>query len=682
MKSTVHHPPKAPRVRSKIEYHGYTLSDYYSWMREKKSRNIKKYLRAENDYTRKMMAPSNGLQKKLYSEILSRIKESDMEVPYLRGKYMYYSRTEKGKQYRLYCRKLNINLAREEIILDSNALAFGKKFLSLGFMDVSPDSRFLAYATDTAGFREYTLFFKNLLTGKNFIEKIQGVRSFAWSADNKTFFYVTEDQAKRAYKVWTRVLGDRNSEKLIYEEKNKSFSVYVELSRSHEYIFITSSSSSSSEVRFLRAKNPNAKYRLFRPRKKNIKYYVDHGKDYFYVLTNDKGKNFRLIKTSTTSEKKDSWQVVPHRKNVMLDNIEVFADFIVLHERKNGFPRLCLLDLGTGNAREIHLDEIARTVGAGKNFNFTTDCYRYEYESYVTPDTTFEYCLGKSESTILKRRTVGSDYDPKQYTVDVIKAKAKDGTLIPISMVYRSDLKQTSPQDFLLTGYGAYGYPNDAYFSVPRLSLLDRGLIVGTAHVRGGGEFGKKWHEQGSLLKKENSFTDFIACADALFAADITEPNKLIIEGGSAGGLLIGAVVNRRPDLCRGAVLQVPFVDMMNTMLDPSLPLTIGEYEEWGNPNQHKFFKKMLSYSPYDNLKESNYPAMLVETSINDSQVMFWEPAKYVAKIRTLKKDTDKPLLFKINMNAGHGGSSGRYDAFKEIAFTTSFILGVLGITK
>ncbi|MAW33331.1 MAG: oligopeptidase B, partial [Proteobacteria bacterium] len=466
-----------------------------------------------------MMAPSEGLQKKLYSEILSRIKESDMEIPYQRGKYMYYSRTEKGKQYRVYCRKLNSNLAKEETILDCNALASGKKFFSLGLMDPSPDSRFLAYTTDIDGFREYTLFFKNLVTGKNFIEKIPCVRSFAWSADNKTIFYVTEDQAKRAHKVWSRVLSERSSEKLIYEEKNKRFSVYVELSRSHEYVFITSSSSSSSEVRFLRADYPYGKCSLFRPRKKNIKYYMDHGKDYFYILTNDKGKNFRLIKTRTAAEKKDWCQMLPHRKSVMLDNIEVFADFIVLHERKNGFPRLRLLDLRTGNAREIHLKEMARTVGASKNFNFTTDCYRYEYESYVTPETTFEYCLGKSESTILKRRAVGRDYSPKQYTVDIIKAKANDGTLIPISMVYRSDLKQAHPQAFLLNGYGAYGYSNDAYFSVPRLSLLDRGLIFGTAHIRGGGEFGKKWHEQGSLLKKKNSFTDFIACADALFAA-------------------------------------------------------------------------------------------------------------------------------------------------------------------
>ena len=673
--------PPIARKRTHVTHtHGRSLADDYHWLREKTSPDVRKYLSAENAYTQAMMKPSEGLQKKLYREMLSRIKETDTEVPYRDGAYYYYSRTRKGQQYRIYCRKQGSLASREQIILDLNELGKGRPYAALGALEITGDGKTLAYSTDYTGFREYTLRIRDLDSAADYPETIEKVRSVAWAADNRTLFYVTEDEAKRACRVWRHVPGEQQA-RLVYEEFDARFSVSVSDSRSKGYLFITSASATTSEVRYLPADTPTAPLRLFQPRRAGHEYYVDHGHDRFYILTNDKGRNFRLatVPLQTTSE--SFWQeLIAHREDVMLEGIDVFSRHIVLDERKDGFPRLGVLRVADGATHVIALPEPASSVYGGANAEFDTSVFRFHYQSYVTPDSVYDYDLDKKTMKLLKRREVRGPYDSSNYQVEVRQAVAGDGTRVPVSLVYRKDKRRRGAQPMLLTGYGAYGYPNDVHFSSTRLSLLDRGLVFAVAHVRGGGELGKRWHDEGRMLNKRNSFTDFIACAEHLIKAGYTAPSQLVIEGGSAGGLLVAAVTNMRPDLFRAVIADVPFVDVINTMLDDSLPLTTGEYEEWGNPADSTYFDYMLSYSPYDNVAAADYPAMLVETSLNDSQVMYWEPAKYVARLRAVKTDLN-PLLLRVNMDAGHGGSSGRYDFLKEIAFSYAFILGVVGIT-
>jgi len=673
-------PPIAQKRTHVTHTHGRSLSDDYHWLREKASPDVRAYLSAENAYTQAMMKPSEGLQKKLYREMLSRIKETDTEVPYRDGAYYYYSRTRKGQQYRIYCRKQGSLASREQIILDLNELGKGRPYAALGALEITGDGKTLAYSTDYTGFREYTLRIRDLDSAADYPETIDKVRSVAWAADNRTLFYVTEDEAKRACRVWRHVPGEEQA-RLVYEEFDARFSVSVSDSRSKGYLFITSASATTSEVRYLPADTPTAPLRLFQPRRAGHEYYVDHGHDRFYILTNDKGRNFRLatVPLQTTSE--SFWQeLIAHREDVMLEGIDVFSRHIVLDERKDGFPRLGVLRVADGATHVIALPEPASSVYGGANAEFDTSVFRFHYQSYVTPDSVYDYDLDKKTMKLLKRREVRGPYDSSNYQVEVRQAVAGDGTRVPVSLVYRKDKRRRGAQPMLLTGYGAYGYPNDVHFSSTRLSLLDRGLVYAVAHVRGGGELGKRWHDEGRMLNKRNSFTDFIACAEHLIEAGYTTPSQLVIEGGSAGGLLVAAVTNLRPDLFRAVIADVPFVDVINTMLDDSLPLTTGEYEEWGNPADSTYFDYMLSYSPYDNLAAADYPAMLVETSLNDSQVMYWEPAKYVARLRAVKTDLN-PLLLRVNMDAGHGGSSGRYDFLKEIAFSYAFILGVVGVT-
>jgi oligopeptidase B len=674
-------PPVAPKRPYVKDVHGKRLSDEYHWMRNKDSPEVLEYLNAENAYTRAMMKPSEPLQKKLYREMLARIKETDTEVPYREGNYYYYSRTRKGQQYRIYCRKHGSLSGREQIILDLNVLGKDRPYIALGALEVSADGKSLAYSLDYSGFREYTLRIRDLANGTDHPQTIEKARSVAWAADNRTLFYVTEDEAKRACRVWRRVIG-KSGETLIYEETDARFSVSVSDSRSRGYIFITSHSATTSEVRFVRADSPTATPQLFQPRRQDHEYYVDHGHDRFYVLTNDKGRNFRLALASLQDTDESHWQeLIPHRDDVMLEGIDVFSRHIVLDERKGGFPRLSVRRVENGATHVIALPEPASSVYGGANAEYDTTVFRFHYESYVTPDSVYDYDLDSGSMTLLKRREVRGAFNSSDYRVEVLHAFAGDGTKVPVSMVYRKNMRHRSPQPMLLTGYGAYGYPHDVHFSSTRLSLLDRGVIYAVAHVRGGGELGKAWHDEGRMLNKRNSFTDFIACAKHLIDAGYTDPSQLVIEGGSAGGLLVGAVTNMRPDLFRAVVADVPFVDVVNTMLDDSLPLTTGEYEEWGDPSDESYFDYMLSYSPYDNVVPGQYPAILVETSLNDSQVMYWEPAKYVAKLRDAKADGN-PLLLRINMDAGHGGASGRYDFLKEIAFSYAFILGVVGITE
>ncbi|MGD2139737.1 MAG: S9 family peptidase [Burkholderiales bacterium] len=681
MKKQILLPPVAPKRPYEKHVHGKRLSDDYHWLQDKKSADVRKYLNAENAYTKAMMKPSEGLQKKLYREMLARIKETDTEVPFRDGEYFYYSRTRKGQQYRIFCRKHRSLAAREEVILDLNVLGKGRPYVALGTFDVTHDGSTLAYSTDYSGFREYTLRVRDLEQGSDYPEVIEKVRSVAWAADNRTLFYVTEDEAKRACRVWRQVVGEA-AQTLLYEETDTRFSVSVSESRSKGFIFITSHSATTSEVRYLPADTPMAPLRLFQPRRQNHEYYVDHGHDRFYVLTNDKGRNFRLAVASLQATSESFWrELIAHREDVMLEGIDVFSRYIVLDERKDGFPRLSVHRVKDGATHVIALPEPASSVYGGANAEFDTSLFRFHYESYVTPDSVYDYDLDERTMKLLKRREVRGPFRSSDYQVEVREAVTADGTRVPISLVYRKKTRRRGPQPMLLTGYGAYGYPHDIHFSSTRLSLLDRGMIYAVAHVRGGGELGKRWHDEGRMMNKRNSFTDFIACAEHLIDAGYTDPSQLVIEGGSAGGLLVGAVVNMRPDLFRAVIADVPFVDVINTMLDESLPLTTGEYEEWGNPADKAYFDYMTSYSPYDNVSAAAYPAMLVETSLNDSQVMYWEPVKYVARLRDRKTDLN-PLLLRINMDAGHGGSSGRYDFLKEIAFSYAFTLGVVGITR
>jgi oligopeptidase B len=672
-------PPMAPRSPVVTEVHGERRVDHYQWLRDKGSPAVTAHLKAENAYTDEMMKPARPLQATLYREMVARIKETDVEVPYRDGAYFYYSRTRKGKQYRIFCRRHGSVDAPEQILLDMNQEAKGHKFYSLGAFDVSPDGTLLAFSSDTTGFRQYTLQFKDLRDNRVLPDRIEKVRSIAWASDNRTLFFVREDESKRAYRVYRHLLGSSHTT-LIYEESDVRFSVAVSRSRSNEYLFLTSHSATASEVRSLRTDEPQSDFSLVLGRRPEHEYYVDHGHGKFYIMTNDQGRNFRLV-TAPAEQSSSNWtELIAHRNDVMLDGVDVFARHLVVHERAGGFPRLRVMKLADGSEHRIDMPEPVYSVGGGANMEFDTDVYRFHYDSYITPDSQYDYQLDTRERTLLKQREVRG-YDASEYRSELHYAVARDGTRIPISLVYRIDQRRDRPQPMLLYGYGAYGYSLDVDFSSTRLSLLDRGVIFACAHVRGGGEMGKHWHDQGRMLHKKNSFTDFIACAEHLIHEHYTDSSKLVIQGGSAGGLLMGAVTNLRPDMFRAVVAEVPFVDVINTMLDASLPLTTGEYEEWGNPNDKEYYEYMKSYSPYDNLMARDYPLMLVETSLNDSQVMYWEPAKYVAKLRTLKTDAN-PLLLRVNMDAGHGGASGRYDYLKEIAFTYSFILGAAGIVR
>ena len=673
-------PPLARRAPVVTEVHGQRRVDDYQWLRNKGSRAVNAYLRSENAYTAAMMKPSQRMQETLYREMLARIKETDVEVPYREGEYFYYSRTRKGSQYRIFCRRHGSVDAPEQIILDVNQAAKGHKFYSLGAFDVSPDGNLLAFSSDTTGFRQYTLQLKDLRTGRMLSERIEKARSIAWASDNRTLFYAKEDDAKRAHRIYRHIIG-ASEDQLIFEETDERFSVSVSRSRSNEYLFLTSHSATTSEVRSLRADQPQANPALILARKPEHEYYVDHGHGLFYIVTNDKGRNFRLVTTLVDDPSPSRWkEVIAHRADVMLDGVEVFARHLVAHERAGGFPRLRVIRLADADEHLIEMPEPVYSVGGGANMEFDTDVFRFHYDSYITPDSEYDYHLDSRERTLLKQREV-KRYDPSKYRSELHYAVMHDGRRVPISLVYRIDKRREGPQPLLLYGYGAYGYSLDVDFSSTRLSLLDRGVIFACAHVRGGGEMGKHWHDEGRMLHKKNTFSDFVACAEHLIREHYTQPSMLVIEGGSAGGLLMGAVTNLRPDLFRAVVAEVPFVDVINTMLDASLPLTTGEYEEWGNPNDKAYFDYMASYSPYDNLAKGNYPAMLVETSLNDSQVMYWEPAKYVAKLRRFKTDAN-PLLLRVNMDAGHGGASGRYDYLKEIAFTYAFILGSVNIIK
>lgn len=673
-------PPAAKKIPKEMTSHGEKRVDDYFWLREKDNPDVVAYLKAENAYTEAVTAPTKAFSEALYKEMLARIKETDQNVPYRKGEYWYYSRTEQGKQYNIYCRKKGGMEAAEEIVLDLNKLAEGKAFTALGLYDVSPDGNWLAYSIDYTGFREYSLYFKNLKTGELLADKIDKVDSSAWSTDNKTVFYVIEDKAKRPYRAYRHVLGGTKDE-LLFEDKDELYRVGVEATRSKGFVVLTSESAETAEAWVLDAGKPTGKFALVEKRKFGHKYSVDHhGKD-FYIVTNDKGRNSRLVTTPVGKPAQTNWkELIPHRTDVRLENIDMFAGFMVAVERKDALPQLRILDL-KAQGHSVAFPEEVYTATPSANAEFNTGLYRFNYQSMVTPSSVYDYDVKSRERKLLKQQPVLGDFDPSRYETKRLWATAKDGVKIPISLVYRKSLRAPGPQATLLYGYGSYGFSMPVTFNSSRLSLLDRGVVFVVAHIRGGSEMGKAWHDEGKMMKKKNTFDDFIAVAEHLVAEKYTAPDKLVIQGGSAGGLLMGAVTNQRPELFRAVVSQVPFVDVINTMMDSTLPLTVGEYLEWGNPNEKKAYDYMMSYSPYDNLQKKAYPAILVETSLNDSQVMYWEPAKYVAKLRTLKTDAN-PLLLKTNLDAGHGGASGRYDYLKEVAFTYSFVLSQLGLAK
>jgi oligopeptidase B len=677
--------PKAPmakKIARTDTLHGEDRSDEYYWLRDRKSPEVRAYLDAENAFADAWMKDTAPVQAALYDEILGRIKETDLSVPFRRGDYFYYSRTEEGKQYAIHCRKHLSLDAPEDVLLDLNELAKGERFMARGDWDVSDNGNILAYALDNTGFREYTLHVKDLTTGKVGTESVPRVSSLAWAADNRTIFYVVDNDAKRPYRLYRHRLGTpTSSDALVYEEKDPMFTLTIERTRSRAYLLLESSSHTSSEWRFAKASAPTSDFRLIEAREKDHQYDVDHRGDLFYIRTSGGGcRNFRVVTAPVAEPGKANWkELLPCREDVMVSSYAVFANHAAFVEREEGLPRVRILDLATGSQHRIEFPETAYSLGPEANAEFATTKFRFVYQSLTTPQTVYDYDMATKERELLKKTEVLGDYNAARYKTERIFATASDGPRVPISLVYKKGLVKDGKNPTLMTGYGSYGSASFPTFNSARVSLLDRGFVFAIAHIRGGGEMGKKWHDQGKMLSKKNTFTDFIACAEKLIADKYTSSERLAIEGGSAGGLLMGAVTNLRPDLFKVVISHVPFVDVINTMLDESLPLTVGEFEEWGNPKIKAEYDYIKSYSPYDNIAAKAYPTMLVKTSFDDSQVMYWEPAKYVARLRAMKTDKN-PLVFKVNMAGGHGGSSGRYDRIRETAFDYAFLFKTLGV--
>ena len=677
-------PPVAKKVPKVDTVHGDRRQDDYFWLRDKANPEVAAYLEAENAYTDAVLKPTEAFQEALYKEMLGRIKETDEDVPYRKGGFFYYSRTVEGKQYPIYCRKQASLDAPEQVTLDLNALAEGKKFMSLGAYTVSDDGRSLAYSTDDTGFRQYTLFVKDLSTGQTSGKVAEKVGSVAWAADDKTLFYtVEEDKTKRQYRLYRHAM-DQAAHDLVYEETDQAFNIGVYRTRSKKYLILGMGSLTTSEARFLPADEPTGDFRMVAPRIHDQEYDLEHHGDAFYIRVNDTGRNYRLVKTPVASPGRESWrEMIAHRPDVMLEGVDFFQNHYVLSEREHGLQEFRITDLRTGTSHRIEFPEPTYSAFGAANPEFDTTQFRYRYQSLITPNSQFDYDMEKRTATLLKEQPVLGGYDRTQYTSERLFATASDGVKVPISIVYKKGSPRDGRAPLYLYAYGSYGFPLPVSFSSNRLSLLDRGVTVALAHIRGGGDLGKAWHDDGRMMKKKNTFTDFIASAEHLVAEKYTSADRLVIEGGSAGGLLMGAVTNMRPDLFKAVISKVPFVDVINTMLDESLPLTIGEFEEWGNPKVKAEYDYMKTYCPYTNLAAKAYPAILVKTSFNDSQVMYWEPAKWVAKVRALKGEgDDRALVFKIDLDAGHGGASGRYDFLREIAFDYAFVLGELGLAR
>jgi oligopeptidase B len=675
-------PPVAKKIPHVTEINGHQLTDNYFWLREKSNPEVRAYLEAENAYTDALMKPTEPLQKKLYDEMLSRVKETDVEVPYKEGDFFYYIRTEAGKQYPIRCRKKISADASEEVLLDVNELAKGQAFMTVQAFTVSTDGNLLAYSYDNTGFRQFNLAVKDLRTGQTLTDHAERVGSVVWANDNRTVFYTQEDAvSKRQYRLYRHTVGSSDPDTVVYEEPDEKFTVRAFKTRSEAYIIMELRSHTTSEARYIPAKDPAADWKTIEPRKQGVEYYADHNADSFYIRANDTGRNFRLVTAPVTDPGSKNWhEVMAHNAAIMLDEMDMFRSFLVLYERENGLPQIRVVDLRNGHSRRLSFPEPAYDVRPYTNRVYDTSEFRYAYESPITPASVFSYDMETGASQMLKQKEVPGGYDRNKYEVEQIYTTAADGTKIPVSVLHLKGAKLDGAGPLYLYGYGSYGISLDMWFSSNIFSLVDRGVTYAVAHIRGGGEMGKAWHDAGKMMNKKNTFSDFTAVAEDLTKRGYGSKDKLVIEGGSAGGLLMGAVLNLRPDLFHAAVVKVPFVDVMNTMLDESLPLTVGEFEEWGNPKEKPAFDYMITYSPYDNVEAKAYPNMLVKTSFNDSQVMYWEPAKYVAKMRATRTDHNT-LIFKTNLSpAGHGGASGRYDRLHEASFDYAYILTQMGI--
>ncbi len=674
-------PPVAPKKTQVLTKHGDERIDNYFWMRDSNDPKVIAYLEAENAYTDAIMQNTEPLQNTLYNEMLARIKETDLSVPYRQGDYYYYSRTEEGRSYPIHCRKKGSLNALEEILLDQNELAKGYEYFSLGTFKVSPNHQILAYSLDTSGAEQYTLFFLDLTTFKLYPEKITDTYfSLAWGNDNSTVFYTKVDATNRPFQLLRHTLGAKSEQDvLIYEESDESYFLSVGRTRSQAYIVMSLGSKITSEIHYLDANTPTDNFQVIHPRQQGMEYGIEHHKNDFYIVTNDEAINFKLVKTPVATPSKENWQpLISHREDVFLSSVSAFSDYLVISERKAGLPIVRVQKLATGEEQYITFPEPTYAASLGNNPEFNTAKLRFNYTSLITPSSVFDYDMETNERELKKETEVLGGYDKMQYNSEWILATAPDGTQIPISIVYKKGIQKNGNNPLFLTGYGSYGASYPASFSSTRLSLLNRGITIAIAHIRGGGEMGRKWYENGKFLHKKNTFTDFIACAEHLIAQKWTSSDRLAISGGSAGGLLMGAVINLRPELFKVVLAAVPFVDVVTTILDTSLPLSAMEWEEWGNPNDKTYYDYMKSYSPYDNVKPQDYPHLLIIAGLNDSRVKYWEPAKWTAKLRELKTDNNL-LLLKTNMGAGHGGASGRYESLKETAFEYAFVLDRLG---
>jgi oligopeptidase B len=685
MKEPTATPPIAAKKPKDLTIHGHTRVDEYFWLNDRENPEVIKYLTDENTYTKAIMADTDTFQAKLYKEMRSRIKEDDTSVPYKDNGYWYYTRYEEGKEYAIHCRKKGSMEGAEEILLNENELAEGHDYFSAGGLTVSDDNKWLSFSIDTVSRRLYTIHFKNLETGEILAESIPNSEGgVAWATDNKTVFYAKKDlQTLRTPEIYRHVVGTAASaDKLIFTEKDDTFNCSVWRSRSKAKIFIGSYQTVSTEYRMLDASKPEGEFVLIEPRSRDHEYSVTDFGDKLYIVTNLEAKNFRLMEAPVKSPGRKNWkEVIAHRPETLLEGVEMFKNFMVIEERTNGLSMLRIRKQSTGEEHYVNFGEAAYTTYLSTNREFDTDKLRYGYSSMTTPWSTFEYGMATKERTLLKEQPVIGTFKKENYTTERIMATATDGTKVPISIVYRKGVKKDGSAPLLLYAYGSYGVSMDAYFSSTNLSLLDRGFIYAIAHIRGGEEMGRQWYEDGKLLKKKNTFTDFIDCGEHLIKSGYTSKGKLFAMGGSAGGLLMGAVVNMRPDLWKGVVAAVPFVDVVTTMLDESIPLTTGEYDEWGNPNEKEYYDYIRSYSPYDNVEAKEYPNMLVTTGLHDSQVQYWEPAKWVARLRD-RKTGDNLLLLHTNMEAGHGGASGRFESLKETALEFAFIFKLMGIKE
>jgi oligopeptidase B len=676
-------PPVAKKVPHKLEQHGEVRIDDYFWIKDKTNKDVLKYLKAENAYTATLLKPTEPFQAMLYKEFLSRIKQTDESVPVRDRGYWYYSRTVEGKQYPIHCRKKGTLDAPEEVLLDGNELAKGEKFFSFGPRRVSDDGNLLAYATDTTGFREYVLFVKDLKTGKLVEDKFVKAPQFEWTSDGKTLFYLTEDDAKRAHKVWRHTLGQpKDKDVLLYEEKDELFWLDLSKTRDGRILMHSSVSYGSTEVRFLPADNPAGQWKTIAKREDKHEYDADHRDGNFYIRTNKNATNFKIVTCPVEKTNTANWtDLAPYDPKVYIEAVSLFKNHAVLSARVSGLTQLIVRDLKTGKAHTVPVGGNAYDVALSHNPEFDTTAIRFTYTTLSHPDAEYSYDMVSRETTRLKVKEIPGGYKPEDYVTERILATAQNGTEVPISLIFKKGLKKDGTAPCLLYGYGAYGLNMTLEFDPVRVSLLDRGCVYAIAHIRGGSDMGRTWYDDGKMLKKMNTFTDFIACADFLVNEKYCARDRLAIEGASAGGLLIAATLNLRPDLCKAAVLKVPFVDAITTMLDESIPLTVQEFQQWGNPKVKAEYDYLKKYCPYTNIKKANYPAMLVMTSLNDSQVLFHEPTKYVAKLRATKTGKN-PLLLRCNMDAGHGGASGRYDHLKEDALVLAFLLDQMGITK